>query len=983
MAKDSTVNSAAGKVNQSINNASNTASEAIQDMSDAVVGALNNLGEGLKLTPKEEPKKKDDRENKWENLKQNLDGLRVFAPELADVVDLLIGINTQFTDYAVSSAENLADSSKENEEEKEVSFDVSSKETSALNGLTNIADITGTGFSIVGNILHDMAELLASVLTGLTSDDLKGALVSANAGATLDSKGQDAEKGDQSKESKGVLASFFQGLTGPLESVASGMLLLSVAMAILSAIQLDSQLLITVILLQTFMVYTFGALAEIQKAYLENQELIDTEGKETGSVTHIIKAFATMVATVAATLTACIFIVEFLKESWAKVLTGLLIIFGTAFVTLVGLTALASSIGDMTKEEAPIAQMIKDFTTLVWTITGMAVLCSLLYPIILNGLGVASLIVTVTFLTIFGLVALISELNTTPEQLQSFNNLLKSLVVIVSVLAVITIVLGIIPESIVVQGLITVASLVLLVDTMLYMLTSAIKGMENVAEDKIKALIGILITTTVLITILGVLIYALGSMDLAAVIQGLVAVVLIAAIPIVLLKVMSKIAQNSAQLPQALLGAAIAGIITIAVAGVAWVIISMMQQFTPVQVLTTMLAVSLTTVMLIGVGLAAMALAAMATPLVSAAPLALLGIAVAGTFTLAIAGIAVLISTLLNEERARAALTAASAIILTTTALLVVSAGAIVLAALAIPLTLATGLALLAVRVLRNFLIKFSVEVGFMMEAVTQNLANVSVENMSTAFEVILQVTNSLASLFEPLLAFNLVAWGLVLNLTFATTALLVLNAEFLMFAAGISLLQFTLAVIPATDNLNLEPVIMAIEGLNRVSATLQNFKTPSIGSMLGATFTLSFVLGFAKRLGSIATDSRIDKVNNLAESLAKLASQADPLYNLADSMKLVADATKELSNVSVDSKISIEALSGKLESPATDMTKLQAPASSEESTGLKNISEQVQEAIELLRNLTESITNIRASTADIADNQTKVAQRASNVYLS
>lgn len=983
MAKDSTVNNAANKVSQSINTATNTTSAEMQDLGNEIAGAINDLGEGLKLTAKkaDSDKKKENDEPDYAKLKSELNGLRVFMPEMAEIVDFLIAINTKFDTVTTRQEESSSNAPEEEKEEKDVNFDVSAKETSALSGLTSIVDIAGTGFSIVGNLLHDLTDLFTNVLSGVTSEDLKRVFVANNLTATAEEKTKEANKEEAPSASKGILQAFFQGLTGPLESIAGSMLMIGVSLAILATVQLNSQLLGTVLALQVFMLTTFTMLAIVSEAYKGVAEQFDLSGEQQGSFMFVVKQFAALVLMTSAAFLMCSVVVRVLREHWIETLTGMVAIMGTSLITMVALNLVASLMQDMVGPESSIAKTIKSFATLVLLISGLAIFCHFLYPIIVEGLQSAAIILGATMLTMLAMTLMINSLQVSAAQINAFTNMMKSVTVLIGMIAILTVVLGILPQSIITQGLIAVGLIMLLVDSMLFMLTNVIKEAEKISTENIQALMGILITTTAMIGILGVLVFVLGSMDTAALIQGLLAVTLIAAIPIVLLKVMSKIGQNAGQLPQALLGVAIAGLLTVAVAGVAWVIISMLQRFTPTMVLSTVLAVSLTTVLLIGVGAAGVALAAMAMPLLYAFPFALLGIAETGALAIAIAGVATLLGTILNQERAAQAVAAAGAIMLTTTALVVVAAGAITLAALAIPLALASGLALIAVNVLSKFLIGFTEAMTLTISIVTESFGSLNLEAFGNATSAIASTVVEFVTLSTALLAFNVISWTLVTQVYLASAALLALDIGMVQFAASYQALSLILSNLP-TENLQMETLVGVISSLNDVSRSINEFVLPNPAKMIGLTFTLNFVLGFAARLGLVASDRNINRITTLSASLSELAQNANGLRDLAGAIQAVSDATKDLNDLSVKSNVSIEAISGQLTNNATEIQKLQKPAESKENPKLDQVLEQIVEAVDILRSVSENLQNVTTATKQMATVQEMNYRAPESVYL-
>ena len=514
MAKDSTVTGSSEQINASIQNAAQTTSADIQDLNASLTGAIAALGDGIKLSAKgEEPLVPEEKEPEItvEKLKTELDGLRIMSPEMGEMAENLIGINTSTQTFSDLASQNTQRDIEKEGITPDVKMDPSAKETGALAGLTDIESITGTGFSIVSNILKDLYELFSVVLEGVAAGQVSAALLASNAGATIEKK--EEEGGGAQKESQGVLAAFFQGLSGPLESVAGSILMLSISFAILNAIQLNAQLLGQVIILETFMLTTFAALSVIKNRFLQEPDLIDAEGTKQGSLTAVVNDFSKMVMLVVGAMAACALMVEVLKVSWMQVLIGLVIVFGTALITMVALTAVSALMSEMLGENATIMQTIKEFEVLVWSIVALSLVCWLFWPLIQEGLMYAGLIMLMTMGVMLGLILMISKIKVSTEQLEAFNHILIATIVLIGIVSVLAIVLGILPQDVVIQGVIAIGLIMGMTMLMFIALKSVLKQVEKVQEDKLQALMGILIVTTVLVAVLGILAIVLGSMD--------------------------------------------------------------------------------------------------------------------------------------------------------------------------------------------------------------------------------------------------------------------------------------------------------------------------------------------------------------------------------------------------------------------------------------------------------------------------------------
>lgn len=982
MAKDSTVNNAAQTVSKSVQGAANNVGEDLQSIATTLNGAIANLGDGLKLTLKETAKqdKKTTSKTDFSKLKAQLDGLRVFCPELADMAETLIDINTEL----ISSGESItanASSENESEEEQAANINTSATETSDLNGLTSLVEITGTGFSIVGNALKGLTDLFSTVLEGIAPGQLNQVLLATEAGNTIEEKADEAEG-----STKGKLAEFFKGLAGPLESIASGMLLLAVSMTILNAIQFDSQLLGTVIMFQTFMLFLFGTLTAINLAYQAVSKHFDITGEQEGSILNIVKQFAMMVGLTAATLLLSGVIVKIISDTWTETLTGLVIIFGTALVTIVALDAVALLISNTIGEESNISNTIKSFAELVLMIATLAIFCAFFYETILSGMTLAIGILGVAMLSLTALALMIAQIDLDAGQLEAFSEIMKMMIVLIGIISVFTIVLGLIPQNIIIQGLMAVTAITLLVDSLIFMLTRSIEKIENISQEKLEALKGILITSTVLIGILGVLVVVLGLIEPTQLIQGIAAVTLLTALPIVMIKLLSKVAEQSGQLVQALEGIGIAALVSVAVAGLAWLLITILGDFTAQQVAVTMLTMTLMVAMIAIVSLAIVGIGTLAAALVSGPqaaliPLSFVGIAIAGAVSIAVAGLARLLAVVLPAEEAQAALQAAAAIILTTTALVVVGSAIVLLGGLAIPLLATSGLALIAVNVISKFLKTFALTMASTIEFVATLFANLDTEQLNTAVEGIAETVKAFVTLSVALLTFNTIAITLTAQLVIATTAMLGVNIGLAAFMLNYAAFTRLLSTVPL-DSIDLTGLGNSISELNNMSQIINEFTAPTLSKMLALSSTLTFVESFTKRLSKLGDNSSISRVNNLATSLSALAQNAGGLTELATAIKAVADATKDLNEVNEVSKISVEAISGQAQRQATELSKLEKPRNNDNNSELKVISEQLTDTISTLRELADGIQSLVRNTNKISETQEFASQRARAAYI-
>lgn len=976
MSDNKVVKDGVSSINNNIKNTAESAKSNLNEINDTLTNIAQDVGEGLKLTAKSLDKdKKTDID--LSKLKDQLDGLKVFAPDIAAMLDELLAINTTLLENDIGPKKENKQSFEKNEKTVEApNINTDSKEPKDLASLTKLSDITGTGFSIIGNILKDLYTLFDTVLQGVSTGQVSQALVT-NANSLTSSVNKDQAKMDNTENSKGVLAGFFQSIAGPLESVAAGLLMISVATAVLQTLHISSELVGSIVTLGTFIITTFTILNKIKTVQQKNPDLIDADGSKDGSMLNIVLSFSVMVGVTAGALLLCSVLADTIVEKWSGILIGLGLIFGTALISLVALNGIALILKPLLGEKAPIISVVKDFSSLVFTISFVSILCGLLEPIILSGLNSTALILGET-LTVFAILSLLLKgvgKSINNEQLTAFSSLLKTTTVLIGLIAVLTIVLGIVPTNIIVQGTITIALLIGLVDTMFIMLGKTLQKLNKVSAAKLQQLFNLLTVTTVLIGLISVLTVVLGSVDSSVIIQGIASIVLVTTIPIILIEVMSKIADKSDNFVKALTGIAYTTVLTVAITGVAYLIISLLGNFETGQILATMLAVNITTLVIITVGVAAIGLAYLATFLEVTIGPALIAISLASVVTIAIAGVALLLTVILKPETAQKAVIAASAVVITTGALVVIGLATVSLGALAIPLAVSSTFAIVSLILLGKFIDGF---VNVLVETIVPAAELLSSVNLEVFTNIILSISNTLTSFVElsnVLLVFNLIAVTLIVQIGLATASLLTLNVGLFLFITQYNLLAFTLSNVDVTD-LNLTNLSQNITALAEMSDVINNFVAPSVQNILAVNFAMNFAINFAKKIKQIGDDNTVNRVVNLANSLANLASNASGLSNLATSIQAVVDATKNLNEVQNNSKISVEALTGQANKQADMIQRIEKVPEKEDTTNQVT----AEKVISLLENMTSEMQAITNTIGAISQNQTTFLKRNDTV---
>lgn len=982
MADNSDIVEGLNGLDQTISTASDINSYDVNQLGERIEGAIEELGAGIKLTAKENAKEQEKKPSPYterlQAIQAELEGLRNLSPELADVAETLIAINTELITSSEKSEERFTKDKEEKEKDAEIKTDI--KQASDLSGMTNLAAITGTGLALVGNLLTDignqLAELKLSILEKAAgnSPEKQALIATENKVTGATAKKESKEKGD----SKGKLASFFQGLAGPLESVAGSMLILAIAVGILGLVEFDAGLVKTVSLLMGFMLFTFTALAIISIGYEKAQEYFDVEGTEPGSIVNIIKQFALMVAITAGTIIFSGIMVNIVKDMWPDVLMGLAIVFGIAFVTLASLSILSIAmnqfLGADDSSKSPILQFVNAFAKMIATITILALVCFFLHDIILQGMQYASEILISTTLLMVGLgavLAIMAKTGVTNQLVEQFKGLMITTTVLIGILALLTIVLGIIPQSIITQGLINVGLIVGLTVAIIGMLAISITALQKVDEGKIWALMGVLIVTTAMIAIISILVIILAQQDPAAMLLALGAMVIIAAIPIVLIKLMAKVGENASQLPNALLGVAMAALITVAVSAVAWLIIKMLGSFTPAQVLVTVLAITAVSVLMVAMGVFTVLMGAIwgaiiNGPQAALIPLAFIGVALAGALAIAVAGVAMLLAAILTPEVAQAAMLAAGAIMLTAAALVSVGAATLALAAMAIPLVVSSPLALIAITVIGKALQVLALVITGPILLASTMLQSIDPKIVKSAIIALIGIVATFVTFSAAMIAFTVIAVGLVLSLTTVNLLMPLIATGVITLTLSVLSMYTILNLLPAgQDKSKFDGLKAIIKDLNTFSKEVNKFVAPSLAKMLAVTVATNFVKKFVKSINDLGNTEAIARVNGLANSLSALANNASGMRDLAQAINEVSKATVELSEINTTSQISVEALSGQ----SLNQTEMLEHIQAKETQQMPDNTKQFDEMLKVLGNLLEEMRGVKEAMSRVADN--------------
>ncbi len=841
-----------------------------------------------------------------------------------------------------------------------------------LKGAKSQVGVFGTGFAMLGN-MFTMG--LADIVKNL--QPLQQIQMSTNNQVTMAeaiAKERAQPKEDDSDKAKGNFRSFLQDLVGPLESVATGIMMLAISFVALSLVPLNAQAALTFAALCGSLVVVFWSLNKISKQYQDaglNQALDDKDKKQPGNIFGILESFAKMVFLMAVTYTLMSFVSSVLLSNWPSLLVGLVLTMGIMVGSIFAMKALAQiALPEVDPQKGgALPTLINSIAKLVLLVVTTAIVCELLWPIILPGIGKALLIfllVSGMTVSIIALAAKIKEAD--PELVNAISKLMMQITIMVGVVSILTIILGLIPEPILIQGMIGIGLVMAMVNITLWSVIKAAEHLAEVDEKKIKDLTNLMTVITVMVTVTSILVMILGHIPIENIIQGIVSVTLIALLPRVMIQMFKDIPQD--EVAQALVGVLAASLIVVAVAGLAWLITNMMPD--PTSTITAITAVLTMAIAMYAIGQAASALATMANVLLKKVPpfglpifaTALLGLALVMPLVIVIAATGILVTQmiLLSGASPEQVLVSAMATLVLAAAFSMIATTALLLAAVAIPLFFAIGLALFAL----GSIVSFMKGVAVVMQAMSE-LPPLDVSPIAETAEQIVKLLAAVVLLVPPMVTLAGFAVVLLVATSFARAALFTTFS----FIAGISLGMFTLnytlqalnfeAVSESIGN-TMNGLVGIIANMSQASATIANYKSMGLLAYLNVMADISRFRSIIKGVSSIGSNNEnMDGLNSLATSLEKLANTSDGLSQVARALKEVAAATKELNEVG---DINIKHSVSNIAKTTEDVTQIKTPEAPKEKKDDGN-----SKVIEsLLREMVQSLGELRSSFAGSMD---------------
>lgn len=883
-------------LNSSIQNSGKSTINAINNLSNnqntntqLINGQLNNVNEGIDLLLDETEVQR--------NLGEIGDYLADKVAEIVNNTNQLVQISNNKEIVKTEDKDNKKPEDDEKNSFVLDSFNSSIRDVGSLSSSTNIQSTVANGFALLTNTTSD---LLRQILQNMTP--LQVIQVINNTPVTTQEVAN-RETNQSSNNEKGVnnLRNYLTELIGPLNSIASGMMLLSISIVALGIMSLNPLMLPGIIIFMSTLMLTFAAISELTNIYNDQFKDMFNPESPTGTMS-MIKDFAILVGLISVTFISLLVTIQLIQANLGTIALGLIATFGIMFIALITLNTLSSSMQSSLGPDAPIINTLKAFSALVLEIVVVTLICAFTLPYLTRGMIASTIIFGSTVFMINQVRSLVeSTKGVEPTVIRSVQNILVTITTLVGMIGLFTIALGLIPMNIVLQGVISVGLLMGLVDLTLLSLRSIISKLENITPANIQSLQTILITTTVMIGLLGVLVIALSLIPLQNLITSIVSLYAIMAIPVIAIKLFSKIGQNTSQLTQALQGLLYATLITVAISATAFLITTLIPD--GIKTMLACLAVVTTAIALTAIGIASIVLAGLASVMTPIIGYALTAVGLTSLLAIAISGAALIITLIMSVVNPVQVLLSSQALIITSLAFVSIGLMTITLAALSIPLAMSAGLATLAVITLVSFIKFFSSNI---IKLTSLQLDPTPINNMLPQFT---SIVVSFVNLIEPITALALISTALMFNLSIVS-----LNIPFIVLSVfTISKSLSMLANMNVTTQISetMDSLVTSLTLLGTFNESVNNYVGINPLRQIQINRDLKFIESYFKKLSNMsARNSEVEGINNLSNALANLANTSNGLNDVAIALKAIAEATKELNETTdINVKYSVENL--------------------------------------------------------------------------
>ena len=648
---------AQNKTTDAIGKAGGAVISAIGDAQKKTVGAItaleNTIGSGITLNakPGTGSGKGDNKEAKTE------DKIIPFAAGVQDLLQKLLDTTSEISDKEEEGDEFADDENDEDEtgsptdasSEDLAELDANADQFNILKNSSNLFSLIGNGFTITGNLLYGVANEILEKLDDFAKDGA-GSPTASEVSVTANEAEKESGKEKDSANPGKTFSQYMKDLAGPLESIASGVMMLSIAVAILSVITISPAAILTVTLMVAFLTALIVGLSFVE-ARLGDSKTInnsDEDGKpveKKGTIYQLIDSVTNLVKQITISLLLMTLLVKLATAPQIiGAFTALVGVILLAVLTVTAMEFISRQIekilpepGDEKKpgkSNSSVLNMVKGITNLIMTLVILALVCNFAWQWIEPGLLKASMIfmAAATFTLVMAAMANRALKEANPDVLNALTNLMRAITSLLLVITVLAVILGIIPEEIILKGIANVLVIGSLTTGLLFMLTKSIKQLEKVSENKLKTLMGILITVTVLIAILGILTIFLAQQDPVSLMVATTVMVLLLTVPLIAIKVLSKInpTEGLKAIPVIIITGIVIGLLAFVVYQTVTILAKALDQVENAETMMLLLGViAVATLLVIAVSIAVIAMGALASATVPAVPFALLTLLVA------------------------------------------------------------------------------------------------------------------------------------------------------------------------------------------------------------------------------------------------------------------------------------------------------------------------------------------------------------------
>lgn len=882
-----------------------------------------------------------------ENTESLESQLKILKGINSNIVDLLNSVNKVYKivenpegDVELKETEELLEEAPEEEEETEEIFEYkinnSIVETRELEGLPNLGSLVGSGFSLLANTFKDLQQSMLNSFSELTK-------------ILLESQAPIQQEAPENEEIKtqSSLRTFLESMAGPLETVASSILVLTVAVTALSLLPISTELIAKMAVISLTLGALFVGLREISRTAEENRELINPENEN--SVTARVQELAVTLALVSATFVGMVVMVNFLKDNVSSLLIGFGLTTGLLLVTMGTLKLLAVTMDsnkDLVGEKSPIVEFVKGFAMLIGTIAITTAISGFLWEQMLTGIAPTLLIVGFASIMLRSVIDMADQIEGegAGEKIESVSKVIKQFTILIGTISLLTIVLGIIPMDIILQGLVTFGVMVVLTD---FMITSIFKAADELdgAEDKIDQLSRFMVTVSIFLALETAIVLVLGSMPLGVLIQGFASITLM----FLSIYALNKLVSGLKVSPQAIVAMIALTAFTLMVGATATLIAGMFNLIPggAGAVMQSALALIVTTAAFAIIGLATVGLAALATVLgVAFLPaMAAIGIISIASLAVAATAAAIVIGWKALEIKAEEVNAIALALINTSLAFVTMGLSVITLAALAIPLGLSIKGALISVSILQSFAVS-------VVESL-KDIGKIEVGELDTTpIKKIDEMLKTLATSSVSLVASSLVLVTVLAGLVGLSK---ILSLELASVAISLASVGFSLRMLsliePPEDLENLTKLVESLHSVNEAIEALDDIKTIPPLKRLAITSTLDFLSKLPEKMKFKSSETlATEQLREFASAVKELSDAGSGLEGLANHLNDVLKATADLQK---DSAINIKSSAESISKMSTKFENFGSIKLDRESVELKNaskIEEKLTDLIELLR---------------------------------